>query len=83
MVAQANFFDPNNTEAAELRERAAALAMHDMLEFLDGTGQVAIYDATNSQHKRRQWIWNSGAATVHERSYAVAARHAGACTHLR
>jgi hypothetical protein len=56
---KANFFDPNNSAAAEIREQAAAQAMEDMLRFLDGAGQVAIYDATNSQQKRRQWIWNS------------------------
>ena len=58
-TGRADFFDPGNAEAAEMRAKAAALAMHDMLEFLDGAGQVAIFDATNSQKKRRQWIWNT------------------------
>jgi predicted kinase len=55
-TSKADFFDPNNAEAAGIRERAASLAMKDMLDFLDGPGQVAIFDATNSQKKRRQWL---------------------------
>lgn len=77
----ANFFDPNNTKAAQLRERVAEVALRDMLEWLDDeednkgslfrdnsgltsasdeVGQsrdrIAIFDATNSTVKRRQWI---------------------------
>ena len=45
---QADFFDPNNQEARAVRERAAGLAMSDMLDFLDGPGQVALFDGTIS-----------------------------------
>lgn len=63
----AEFFDASNTEAAELRERVAEAALREMLRWLDGeddgqetrrgvSGRIAIFDATNSTVKRRQWI---------------------------
>jgi 6-phosphofructo-2-kinase/fructose-2,6-biphosphatase 2 len=78
----ANFFDPNNTKAAQLRERVADIALRDMLDWLDddddegearmfrgdsglttasdeagsSRDRIAIYDATNSTVKRRNWI---------------------------
>lgn len=76
----AEFFDPNNTQAAELRERVADVALREMLHWLDGEDddhgirrrvsgvstvdaegrvkqeRIAIFDATNSTVKRRQWI---------------------------
>lgn len=106
-ACDANFFDSNNREAAELREKVAEIALLDMLRWLDGeqdaehdsdgeydpngmmncNGQsfadvsrhstystvsassagiaklnfksserIAIFDATNSTDKRRQWI---------------------------
>jgi predicted kinase len=77
----ADFFDASNTEAAELRERVADIALQEMLRWLDGEDdgketlrrrvsglsavdhegrvkheRIAIFDATNSTVKRRQWI---------------------------
>ena len=37
---KADFFDPNNAAAAQMREQAAALAMDDLLDYLDEAGQV-------------------------------------------
>jgi hypothetical protein len=104
-ACNAEFFDSNNTEAAQLREQVAHIALKDMLRWLDaeqdgsssddgsddedrannsnnnssntsGEGsatsstatpsiyrgmepqrdRIAIFDATNSTNKRRQWI---------------------------
>jgi hypothetical protein len=90
-ACDASFFDANNVEAAQLRERVASTALQDMLQWLDdedGLGnsydgsevsvelsrhstisnlgmpklsfanneRVAIFDATNSTRKRRQWV---------------------------
>ena len=93
-ACDANFFDANNEKAAKLREEVAAVALKDMLRWLDeeedslsdlgggsgdtGSGipnvassrslasmslasreptdRIAIFDATNSTAKRRQWI---------------------------
>lgn len=77
----ADFFDANNTRAADLRERVAEVALRDMLDWLDDEesdedrilrgdsgftnasdeegrfrDRIAIFDATNSTVKRRQWI---------------------------
>jgi 6-phosphofructo-2-kinase len=50
----AEFFDPNNTAAAELREKVALETLDELLEFiLYGGGSVGILDATNSTWKRR------------------------------
>jgi 6-phosphofructo-2-kinase len=53
----AAFFDPNNTQAGQLRERVAMETLDELLEYLtceDGT--VAIFDATNSTIGRRTHI---------------------------
>ena len=88
----ANFFDAKNEQAAKLREEVAAIALKDMLRWLDDDGEddnndddpsnddgsngqksdgsittagggalqirdrCAIFDATNSTNKRRQWV---------------------------
>ena len=68
----AEFFDASNAEASELRERVADIALREMLRWLDGEDddqgihkgvsgllkhdRIAIFDATNSTVKRRQWI---------------------------
>ncbi|KAL8779050.1 MAG: hypothetical protein Q9194_001659 [Teloschistes cf. exilis] len=53
----ANFFDPDNTEAAELREQLAMETLDELLDFLlYHNGSVGIFDATNSTLDRRKNI---------------------------
>lgn len=49
----AAFFDPDNAAGRAAREGAARAAMDDLLAWVGGGGQVAIYDATNSTRARR------------------------------
>ncbi len=51
-----SFFDPNNADAFAERLKVAKLALDDMLRWLDASGQIGIYDATNSTRERRAWI---------------------------
>src|SRR6478672_9114783 len=48
-----SFFDPDNAPGEEARWRAAMDALEDMVRWLAGDGQVAIYDATNTTRMRR------------------------------
>jgi len=48
-----SFFDPDNASGEEARWRAAMDALEDMVRWLAGDGQVAIYDATNTTRMRR------------------------------
>lgn len=41
-ACDANFFDPNNTEAATMREHVAELALRDMLSWLDGDDEESM-----------------------------------------
>ncbi|KAL8664172.1 MAG: hypothetical protein Q9202_003250 [Teloschistes flavicans] len=53
----ANFFDPDNTEAAGLREQLAMETLDELLDFLlFHNGSVGIFDATNSTLDRRKNI---------------------------
>lgn len=53
----AHFFDPDNTEAADLREQLAMETLDELLDFLlDQNGSVGIFDATNSTLNRRKNI---------------------------
>lgn len=55
----ASFFDPDNTEAAELREQLAMETLDELLDYLlDQNGSVGIFDATNSTLERRKNIMN-------------------------
>eukprot|EP01061_Rhynchopus_euleeides_P015881 TRINITY_DN269_c2_g1_i1.p1 TRINITY_DN269_c2_g1~~TRINITY_DN269_c2_g1_i1.p1 ORF type:complete len:685 (+),score=211.47 TRINITY_DN269_c2_g1_i1:298-2352(+) len=50
----ASYFDPQNPDAVEERERLAGLAMRDLILFIEeNPGCVAIFDATNSTIDRR------------------------------
>lgn len=54
----ADFFDTSNPEGERLRRAAAEAAVKDMIKwFNDGTGTIAILDATNSTKSRRRWIY--------------------------
>jgi len=63
---RSDFFDKNNTTALAAREAAASAALKDMFEFLDGGGQFAIFDATNSVVSRRAHIIQSFRSHVHK-----------------
>ncbi|CAM0957571.1 unnamed protein product [Alopecurus aequalis] len=52
----ADFFRPDNQEGIEARNEVAALAMEDMIDWMNGGGQVGIFDATNSTSKRRYML---------------------------
>ncbi|AKT37217.1 6-phosphofructo-2-kinase/fructose-2,6-bisphosphatase [Chondromyces crocatus] len=52
----ANFFAPENREARRTLDEMAMAALDDLLAWLGGGGEVAIFDATNSTRARRQII---------------------------
>ena len=63
----ASFFDMSDTEAMAQRQMVAQMAMDDMLAYFASGGEVAIFDATNSTRKRREWILDQ----LHGRDVAV------------
>ncbi|XP_057820150.1 6-phosphofructo-2-kinase/fructose-2,6-bisphosphatase isoform X3 [Cryptomeria japonica] len=52
----AEFFRPDNQEGVDARNEVAALAMEDMIAWMQEGGQVGIFDATNSTRKRRNML---------------------------
>ncbi|KAG8531248.1 uncharacterized protein KY384_004606 [Bacidia gigantensis] len=53
----ADFFDTSNKEGEKMRQAAARAAVADMVKwFNEGTGTVAVLDATNSTKARRRWV---------------------------
>lgn len=52
----ASFFDPTNPDGLAQRRAMAEAAMDDMLAWLQHSGDVGIYDATNSTRERRAWV---------------------------
>ncbi|XP_052192041.1 LOW QUALITY PROTEIN: 6-phosphofructo-2-kinase/fructose-2,6-bisphosphatase-like [Diospyros lotus] len=52
----ADFFRGDNPEGMEARNEVAALAMDDMIAWMQEGGQVGIFDATNSTSKRRNML---------------------------
>ncbi|XP_017851799.1 6-phosphofructo-2-kinase/fructose-2,6-bisphosphatase 1 isoform X2 [Drosophila busckii] len=53
------FFRADNEEAMAIRNRCANQALHDSCEWLlSGLGSIAVFDATNSTHERRQLIYD-------------------------
>ncbi len=53
---QSVWYAPGNEEGREMRERIAILNMKKARDFLAGTGDVAILDATNGSCRRRKLI---------------------------
>ena len=49
----ANFFDANNTSAAQQRDAIAFEVLESMLDWLQDGGDVSVFDATNTTNKRR------------------------------
>ena len=59
MEQSADFFDPNNAKAAQIREQVAMETLDELLDYiLDQGGSVGIFDATNSTLERRKTIMN-------------------------
>ena len=59
MEQTADFFNPKNTKAAQLREEVALATLDELLDYiLDEGGSVGIFDATNSTLQRRKMIMN-------------------------
>lgn len=52
----ADFFRGDNPEGLEARNEVAALAMEDMIAWMQEGGQVGIFDATNSTRSRRNML---------------------------
>lgn len=52
----ADFFRADNPEGVDARNEVAALAMEDMLAWMQEGGQVGIFDATNSTRQRRNML---------------------------
>ena len=55
-TASSEFYSPENSAAAELREKFARMNMERARTYLRNSGLVAILDATNAQRKRRAVI---------------------------
>uniref|UniRef100_A0A9I9E0M3 CBM20 domain-containing protein n=1 Tax=Cucumis melo TaxID=3656 RepID=A0A9I9E0M3_CUCME len=55
-LLSADFFRADNPEGMEARNEVAALAMEDMISWMQEGGQVGIFDATNSTRKRRNML---------------------------
>lgn len=51
-----HFYNPNNSEAVELRRNFALINIRNAKQYLAGKGQVAILDATNVSSDRRALI---------------------------
>ena len=54
--SSADFFDPTNTSAASAREQIAMETFDELLDWLGSGGEVAIFDATNSNRARRSEV---------------------------
>ncbi|KAJ8599459.1 hypothetical protein CTAYLR_008050 [Chrysophaeum taylorii] len=54
--AHASFFADTDESNAAFREALAMHALDDLLAWLDGGGEVGLFDATNSTRKRREAI---------------------------
>jgi len=58
MEQSAEFFDPHNEKASQIREQVAMSTLDELLEFLlNQGGSVGILDATNSTLGRRKLLF--------------------------
>lgn len=56
-IHAASFFDPNNEQAANIRDEIAMATLDELLDYiLDRGGSVGIFDATNSTLERRKLV---------------------------
>lgn len=55
-AVDADFFDPTNVAAARKLEECGIAALKDALAFFKSGGNAAIYDGTNTTHKRRSVV---------------------------
>lgn len=56
-TSKADFFDPQNKEATKLREQLAEDTLQEVVSFLNSdTGNIALFDGTNTTKKRRKKI---------------------------
>lgn len=56
-IHDASFFDPNNEQAAHIRDEIAMATLDELLDYiLDHGGSVGIFDATNSTLERRKLV---------------------------
>ncbi|AIN95310.1 6-phosphofructo-2-kinase/fructose-2,6-biphosphatase, putative [Leishmania panamensis] len=56
-TADAEFFNPDNPQGAQLRERMAEFACEDLVRFIAAHSlAVGILDATNTTRRRRAWL---------------------------
>ncbi|KAI6712541.1 6-phosphofructo-2-kinase: variant [Diplocarpon mali] len=60
MEQSAQFFDPKNEKASQIREQVALSTLDELLDFLlNEGGSVGILDATNSTIERRKVLFNA------------------------
>lgn len=58
MDQTAEFFDPTNAKASQVREQLAVATLDELLDYLlNGGGSVGILDATNSTVERRKLLF--------------------------
>jgi len=53
-----DFFRPDNQEAMAIRVKCALDALEDVRQWLDESGEVAVFDATNTTRERRRMIFD-------------------------
>ena len=54
----ADFFNFNDKENFDKKEEISKLCFNDLLKWIDSKGEIAIFDATNSNQKRRNYLIN-------------------------
>jgi broad specificity phosphatase PhoE len=57
----ASWFGNDNTQSSEIRKELARQCMNDLKAWVletEAEGRIAVYDATNTTHERREWILN-------------------------